>query len=1183
MANAKLSSVRVICCTLLVIAVGKQNAQGFGGGKAGEDGKEDLPGFHSMDQGDAAFSTEHRILNIPFTVRDIISAENVRPTAVPQADKFQDKKKEDVHYQSTMSVQRDRVSRTAIPSQTLTIKDLKKSKPIVLMSNEIFPTPTARWKQPGLDNDDKDDTIATGVMETSELDDNFEQNTVRLHNGDVLKTAKGMKNTVVNFRHETSKSVTRRQESQVPLNSLFGKSIVASEVFSSLVIHDVKSIPIKDIARTQLISTAQLASTITANGKKQEVSAEQGNSLHIPLQSRNVKELKETQKVIEIYPTPVVTSSLTRSEIMEVTRRVVKTDEKSIGSPFQDATMLSQSMPPVKELKHTTVRQNIQPSKDLKYQSSVLGDIITQESNMQTWAATSSIQEIKPIPTPSITFDPKENKFMPSSTLEILASPDGTESLSRMVNLKTITGDKFITAGKEVISSSVSMERGRKTTVAMETASESFPRMTWKGSEDVKDIMRTHQAAKSEEIRNSQKLIAQTTHDEVLSQAISPTFSIPVVMRTKKTKEDEFSKIVPVFSTVPLNSVDKLTRVLPSSSIQNARSFSDKLPEKSKQLLKSAVTQEFTSPVNEVVTLSAQVEKSVAGGKKSTQQPHITASSSLDHMQSHMTSDNQWLTVGPTSSQSERSSMKSAEVSKSHTIEPSDIVFSTQDIISSTQGITISHFSVSNPTTTSSLHSNTAMTTSVTSSAPVTERIEVKPPPNRPPTKPSPTKPPPKKVPRKPTTEISLTTGNRQHTSSRKPEESTIPTTPSYPEVYIELVMEMTWTEFCPMRKDFKTNLAMIAKNVSVIKATSFGVVLLNDYRNCNREKSNQKFLERRSSEVYIDLYYAIKNKYSKTLTVQAGYAIETNHQHLGAYADKLLKVSISGEASTSQPTYGDKPPHFMGWTIGVVVAGVLLMVFFVSGTYKMRKRRLKKKQMEVFYGSCGECLVINNTSYDKETVHLTSFSQQTSHSKLSKKNSKSIVAAVNYAMEWDEVAPQVFPSHVLTVENLSKFYMYTEAIDEEFQSLPNPTVKACEIPSGIDHKNRFSHVLPPLKSRVQLTYRMEDETSEYINANFVKGYNDQRKEYIATQAPMENTVVDFWRMIWEQQSRVILMITDINKKRCYQYWPVRPDGEHSTQLHGDYLISVQARHIKEYCTVTTLLIKDIEVSECLG
>lgn len=72
--------------------------------------------------------------------------------------------------------------------------------------------------------------------------------------------------------------------------------------------------------------------------------------------------------------------------------------------------------------------------------------------------------------------------------------------------------------------------------------------------------------------------------------------------------------------------------------------------------------------------------------------------------------------------------------------------------------------------------------------------------------------------------------------------------------------------------------------------------------------------------------------------------------------------------------------------------------------------------------------------------------------------------------------------------------------------------------------KNRFANILPYDHSRV-LLQPQTPPGSDYINASFIPGYHS-RREFIASQGILASTRNDFWRMIWQQDVRVIIMLT---------------------------------------------------------
>ncbi|XP_029470478.1 receptor-type tyrosine-protein phosphatase S isoform X15 [Rhinatrema bivittatum] len=88
--------------------------------------------------------------------------------------------------------------------------------------------------------------------------------------------------------------------------------------------------------------------------------------------------------------------------------------------------------------------------------------------------------------------------------------------------------------------------------------------------------------------------------------------------------------------------------------------------------------------------------------------------------------------------------------------------------------------------------------------------------------------------------------------------------------------------------------------------------------------------------------------------------------------------------------------------------------------------------------------------------------------------------------------------------------------------------------------KNRLVNIMPYETTRVCLQPIRGVEGSDYINSSFIDGYR-QQKAYIATQGPLSETTEDFWRMLWENNSTIVVMLTklrEIGREKCHQYWP---------------------------------------------
>uniref|UniRef100_A0A669CZQ3 Receptor-type tyrosine-protein phosphatase epsilon n=1 Tax=Oreochromis niloticus TaxID=8128 RepID=A0A669CZQ3_ORENI len=135
-----------------------------------------------------------------------------------------------------------------------------------------------------------------------------------------------------------------------------------------------------------------------------------------------------------------------------------------------------------------------------------------------------------------------------------------------------------------------------------------------------------------------------------------------------------------------------------------------------------------------------------------------------------------------------------------------------------------------------------------------------------------------------------------------------------------------------------------------------------------------------------------------------------------------------------------------------------------------------------------------------------------------------------------------------IPVDHLEEEYRLRSADDgklfrEEYNSLPGGNPQGTYEEANKEEnkeKNRYPNILPYDHSRVVLTELEGNPCSDYVNASYIDGYTEKNK-FIGAQGPKEDTVADFWRMIWEQKVSTIVMLTNLKERKedkCYQYWP---------------------------------------------
>ncbi|XP_051543425.1 receptor-type tyrosine-protein phosphatase mu-like isoform X9 [Myxocyprinus asiaticus] len=307
------------------------------------------------------------------------------------------------------------------------------------------------------------------------------------------------------------------------------------------------------------------------------------------------------------------------------------------------------------------------------------------------------------------------------------------------------------------------------------------------------------------------------------------------------------------------------------------------------------------------------------------------------------------------------------------------------------------------------------------------------------------------------------------------------------------------------------------------------------------------------------------------------------------------VRVATKGAATRKPDTVEPEKQTDHTVKIAGVIAGILLFVIiFLGVVLVMKKRRtyhsytyylkLAKKRKETLSStrqemtvmvnsmdksyaeqgtSCDEAISFMDTHnlngrHENHTMNSETSSLVQSHTHSYKKRE-----AVDVPYQTGQLHPAIRVADLLqhiTQMKCAEGYGFKEEYESFFEGQAAPWDSAKKDENRM--KNRYGNIIAYDHSRVRLQPVEGEQSSDYINANYVDGYH-RPNHYIATQGPMQETIYDFWRMIWQENTATIVMVTnlvEVGRVKCCKYWP------DDTEIYRDMKVTlIETQLLSEY------------------
>ncbi|XP_028402571.1 receptor-type tyrosine-protein phosphatase F-like isoform X3 [Dendronephthya gigantea] len=352
-----------------------------------------------------------------------------------------------------------------------------------------------------------------------------------------------------------------------------------------------------------------------------------------------------------------------------------------------------------------------------------------------------------------------------------------------------------------------------------------------------------------------------------------------------------------------------------------------------------------------------------------------------------------------------------------------------------------------------------------------------------------------------------------------------------------------------------RTDVAFIAKefNISDFQSDTIEISLQESRNNRRRKREAVKIKNAlRPNETYRTAQMNTDESGNRTLSFwsesfKVGEEEDSKGEKNGASTPSTAPTTTTTRkviSATEDREGGGGDGASVATAVGGAIAAVVVIIALILAFLYFRRRRTNRDKETGLHGEWDEKKGIRNDNLDETDAGVSPDNQPVNA------NDEGI-----YSNEAGDFEEKQHPS--VPVKEFAHFVNEMKAngnyeFNKEYNDLPKTLNSSWEVSKKLYNKpkNRYGNIVTYDHSRVVLS---GDEKTDYINASYIDGIKE--KSYIACQGPRTNTVNDMWRMVWEQRSYSIVMVTslvELGKPKCEKYWP-----DNGSEMYGDIEVTL--------------------------